>query len=88
MEELGVDTRSCAWSTTTSRSAWSRTWATATSGRNLAQIATATSLIIGTPIWFGVRSAVSQMVIERLDGSYSEGDPDTGQYPLYGKVAG
>jgi multimeric flavodoxin WrbA len=28
------------------------------------------------------------MVIERLDGTYMEGDPETGQYPLYGKVAG
>jgi multimeric flavodoxin WrbA len=45
-------------------------------------------LIIASPIWFGVRSAVTQMVIERLDGTYMEGDPQTGQYPLYGKVAG
>ena len=45
-------------------------------------------VIIGTPIWFGVRSAVAQLVIERLDGSYSDGDPVTGQFPLYGKVAG
>ncbi len=39
-------------------------------------------LIIGTPIWFGVRSSVAQMVIERLDGTYAEGDPKTGQFPL------
>ncbi len=45
-------------------------------------------IVIATPIWFGVRSAVAQMVLERLDGSYGEGDPETGQYPLYGKVAG
>ncbi len=45
-------------------------------------------LIIGTPIWFGVRSAVAQLVIERLDGTYMEGHPETGQFPLYGKVAG
>ena len=45
-------------------------------------------LIIGTPIWFGVRGSVSQMVIERLDGTYEEGDPATGQFPLYQKVAG
>jgi len=45
-------------------------------------------LILGTPIWMGVRSGVCQMVIERLDGTYSEGDPETGQYPLYGKVGG
>ena len=45
-------------------------------------------LIIASPIWFGVRSSVAQMVLERLDGTYMEGDPETGQYPLYGKVAG
>jgi multimeric flavodoxin WrbA len=45
-------------------------------------------LIIGSPIWFGVRSAVAQMVLERLDGTYGEGDPETGQFPLYGKVGG
>lgn len=45
-------------------------------------------LVIASPIWFGVRSSVAQMVIERLDGTYMEGDPQTGQYPLYGKVAG
>ena len=45
-------------------------------------------LIIGSPIWFGVRSSVCQLVFERLDGTYDEPDPDTGQYPLYNKVAG
>ena len=45
-------------------------------------------LVIGSPIWFGVRSSVAQLVMERLDGTYGEGDPDTGQYPLYGKVGG
>jgi multimeric flavodoxin WrbA len=45
-------------------------------------------LVIATPIWFGVRGSVAQRVIERLDGTYGEGDPVTGQYPLYGKVAG
>jgi len=45
-------------------------------------------LVMATPIWFGVRGSVCQMVIERLDGTYGEGDPVTGQYPLYGKVAG
>jgi multimeric flavodoxin WrbA len=54
----------------------------------LATIKAADILIIGTPIWFGVRGSVAQMVIERLDGTYSEGDPQTGQFPLYGKVAG
>ncbi|ABS77573.1 8-demethyl-8-aminoriboflavin-5'-phosphate (AFP) synthase RosB [Coxiella burnetii] len=45
-------------------------------------------LIIGTPIWFGERSSVAQMVIERLDGTYEEVDSKTGQFPLYGKVGG
>jgi multimeric flavodoxin WrbA len=45
-------------------------------------------LIIGIPLWFGVRSSIAQMIIERLDGTYEEGDPVTGQFPLYGKVAG
>ena len=45
-------------------------------------------LIIGTPIWFGVRSSIAQLVIERLDGTYDEGDLETGQFPLYNKVAG
>ncbi|MDF1542287.1 MAG: flavodoxin family protein [Anaerosomatales bacterium] len=45
-------------------------------------------LVIGMPIWFGVRSSVAQLVMERLDGTYAEGDSQTGQYPLYGKVAG
>lgn len=54
----------------------------------LKKLTTADIVIIGTPIWFGVRSAVAQLVIERLDGTYSEGDPKTGQFPLYNKVAG
>jgi multimeric flavodoxin WrbA len=45
-------------------------------------------LVIAMPIWFGVRSSVAQLVLERLDGTYAEGDPQTGQYPLYGKVGG
>ncbi|MFC1865546.1 flavodoxin family protein [Chloroflexota bacterium] len=45
-------------------------------------------LIIGSPIWFGVRSSVAQLVMERLDGTYDESDPETGQFPLYGKVGG
>lgn len=45
-------------------------------------------LVIASPIWFGVRASVAQLVIERLDGTYSEGDPQTGLYPLYGKVGG
>ena len=45
-------------------------------------------IVIGTPIWFGVRSSVAQLVIERLDGSYEDGDPQSGQFPLYNKVGG
>ena len=54
----------------------------------LERIKAAQIFIIATPIWFGVRGSVSQMVIERLDGTYEEGDPETGQFPLYGKVGG
>lgn len=39
-------------------------------------------------IRMGVRSAVAQLVVERLDGSYSDADPDTGQFPLCNKVGG
>jgi multimeric flavodoxin WrbA len=31
---------------------------------------------------------VAQLVFERLDGTYEESDPKTGQFPLYGKVGG
>nr|WP_275425556.1 flavodoxin family protein [Methanosarcina horonobensis] len=54
----------------------------------LEKIKTCDILIIGSPIWFGTLSSVAKMVIERLDGTYMEGNPETGQYPLYGKVAG
>jgi multimeric flavodoxin WrbA len=53
----------------------------------LAKIEAADILIIGTSIWFGVRSSVCQMVIERLDGTY-ESTNAVGQYPMYNKVAG
>jgi multimeric flavodoxin WrbA len=54
----------------------------------LAKIKAADIIVIGSSIWFGVRSSVAQMIIERLDGTYAEGDPDTGQFPLYNKVGG
>lgn len=55
----------------------------------LEKIKTCNIFIMGMPIWMGVRSSVAQMVIERLDGSTKEGGcPDTGQFPLYGSVAG
>ena len=53
----------------------------------LEKILAADILIVGTSIWFGVRSSVCQMVIERLDGTYSDTN-DAGQYPLYNTVAG
>lgn len=55
--------------------------------RVLEKVLDADILIIGTPIWFGVRSSVCQMVIERLDGTYNSTN-DVGQYPLYNTVAG
>src|ERR671914_389939 len=51
----------------------------------LARIKAADILVIATPIWFGVRGSVAQMVIERLDGTYNERN-EAGQYPLYNKV--
>lgn len=53
----------------------------------LEKVVGADILIIGTPIWFGVRSSVAQLVIERLDGTYNTTN-DIGQYPLYNTVAG
>lgn len=55
--------------------------------RILEKIKVADILVIGTPIWFGHRSSVAQLVIERLDGTYQERN-EAGQYPLYNKVAG
>jgi len=54
----------------------------------LEKVLAADILVIGSPIWFGVRSAVAQMVMERLDGTYDDSDSETWQFPLYGKVAG
>ncbi|MEA2446993.1 MAG: hypothetical protein QOK47_630 [Actinomycetota bacterium] len=53
----------------------------------LDKILAANILIIGMPIWFGVRSSVAQLVIERLDGTYNSTN-DVGQYPLYNTVGG
>jgi multimeric flavodoxin WrbA len=53
----------------------------------LTKILAADILIIGMPIWFGVRSSVAQLVIERLDGTYNTTN-EVGQYPLYNTVAG
>jgi multimeric flavodoxin WrbA len=51
----------------------------------LEKVLAAEILIIGTPIWFGVRSSVCQLVIERLDGTYNTTN-EVGQYPLYNTV--
>jgi len=53
----------------------------------LAKIEAADILIMAMSIWFGVRSSVAQMVIERLDGTYNSTN-EVGQYPLYNKVGG
>lgn len=43
-------------------------------------------LLIATPIWMGQPSAVTKMVLERLDAELSETD-DQGRPSMYGKVA-
>ena len=53
----------------------------------LDKIKAADIIVIATPIWFGHRSSVAQLVIERLDGTYTERN-SVGQYPLYNKVGG
>jgi multimeric flavodoxin WrbA len=53
----------------------------------LDKIKKADIIVIATSIWFGVRSSIAQLVIERLDGTYAERN-EQGQYPLYNKVAG
>ncbi|HMA75709.1 MAG TPA: flavodoxin family protein [Candidatus Krumholzibacteriaceae bacterium] len=54
----------------------------------LERIKDADIIIVATPIWIGNISSLAQRVFERLEGTYSEGDPDNGQYPLYNKVGG
>ncbi len=44
-------------------------------------------LIIGTPIWLGVKSSVATQVIERMY-AYSGDRNDKGQYLYYGKTGG
>ena len=53
--------------------------------RVLEKVLAADIICIGTPIWFGTRDSVAQMVIERLDGTYNDTN-ELGQYPLYSKV--
>lgn len=51
------------------------------------QVLDADILVIGTPIWLGVKSSVATMVIERLY-SWSGEKNDKGQYLYYGKTGG
>lgn len=52
------------------------------------KIKAADILVPSMPIWMGVRSSLCQVLVERLDGSYSDIDSQSGQYPLYNKVVG
>lgn len=51
------------------------------------QIMAADILVIGTPIWLGVKSSVATMVIERMY-AYSGDYNAKGQYLYYGKTGG
>jgi len=52
-----------------------------------AKVMAADILVIGTPIWLGVKSSVATLVIERLY-AYSGDTNDQGQYLYYGKAGG
>lgn len=52
-----------------------------------AKIMAADILVIGTPIWLGVKSSVATHVIERMY-AYSGDQNSKGQYLYYGKTAG
>lgn len=52
-----------------------------------ARIMAADILVIGTPIWLGVKSSVASLAIERLY-AYSGHTNDQGQYLYYGKTGG
>lgn len=51
------------------------------------RIMAADILVIGSPIWLGVKSSVATLVVERLY-AYSGEVNDKGQYLYYGKTAG
>lgn len=51
------------------------------------KILAADILVIGTPIWLGVKSSVATQVIERMY-AYSADQNEKGQYAYYGKTAG
>lgn len=50
-----------------------------------AKVIAADILVLGTPIWLGVKSSVATLAIERLY-AYSGDTNDKGQYVYYGKV--
>jgi multimeric flavodoxin WrbA len=52
-----------------------------------AKVMAADILVIGTPIWLGVKSSVATLAIERLY-AYSSDRNEHGQYLYYGKTAG
>ena len=52
-----------------------------------ARIMDADILVIGTPIWLGVKSSVCTLAVERMYASSGETN-DAGQYLYYGKTAG
>ena len=52
-----------------------------------AKVMSADILVLGTPIWLGVKSSVCTLVIERLYSSSGEKN-EHGQYAYYGKAGG
>ena len=52
-----------------------------------AKVMAADILVIGTPIWLGVKSSVATLAIERLY-AFSSDTNDHGQYLYYGKTGG
>ena len=52
-----------------------------------AKVMAADILVVGTPIWLGVKSSVATLVVERLY-AYSSDTNDRGQYLYYGKAGG
>jgi multimeric flavodoxin WrbA len=52
-----------------------------------AKVMGADILVVGTPIWLGVKSSVATLAVERLY-AYSSDTNDKGQYLYYGKAGG
>ena len=51
------------------------------------KILAADILVLGSPIWLGVKSSVATLVVERMY-AYSDDRNEKGQYVYYGKTAG